>query len=471
MLPTTEALLPTAPPAQAGDKPLTRYAARFHMLAIFSTLSLLNGFLWIGFAPIEPLARSYFGVGTWAINLLSAIFMVLYAPGSLLGAYLMQRHGLRLSLVVGAALQCFGGWLRYLGTVLLHDWGFTVLLLGQGLAGLAQPVFTNAPAKLAGEWFPSSERELATVVGALSNVVGNAVGQVVPSVMVTCDASPSADNTTRACSEPAQITGMASLALLQAGLGTAALLWAALCLRAEPPTPPTRSAQERRAARAQLSCAASTPRLRRRASLREVRANTALLLRDAQFLLILAGFGVGLGLFNGLLTDLGQLIQPLYCRYTATASTAAANTAAAATAATDAAAAAAATGASAPPPYTCDIAASSRDAGLYGGVMIGAGLLGAAAVGAALDATHRYKTFLKGGFVAAVGGIGFCMAQLRPANSAVLAAAFGVMGLCTMPLLPVALECAVECTYPVPELLSTSAAPRLHLACISPDLA
>ena len=67
---TTEALLPTAPPAQAGDKPLTRYAARFHMLAIFSTLSLLNAFLWIGFAPIEPLARSYFGVGTWAINLL-----------------------------------------------------------------------------------------------------------------------------------------------------------------------------------------------------------------------------------------------------------------------------------------------------------------------------------------------------------------------------------------------------------------
>ena len=77
-----------------------------------------------------------------------------------------ERHGLRLSLVAGAALQCFGGWLRYLGTVLLHDWGFTVLLLGQGLAGLAQPVFTNAPAKLAGEWFPSSERELATVVGA-----------------------------------------------------------------------------------------------------------------------------------------------------------------------------------------------------------------------------------------------------------------------------------------------------------------
>ena len=226
---TSEALLPTAesvPPPQAKLS-LQRYSSRFHMLAIFSFLSLLNAFFWIAFAPIEPLVSRYYGVSATEINLLSALFMVLYAPGSLLASYLMQGHGLRLSLVSGAALQCLGGWLRYLGTAgdnagsrLLDDnAGWYVLLLGQAFAGLAQPVFTNAPAKLAGDWFPSSERELATVVGALSNVVGNAVGQVVPSVMVTCGDSASQNVTaSQTCAHAAQISGVDSLVLLQASM-------------------------------------------------------------------------------------------------------------------------------------------------------------------------------------------------------------------------------------------------------------
>lgn len=432
-------LTPIAPPLH--PKALSRgnersYRARFHMLAIFCLLSLLNAVLWISFAPIEPLVRTYYGVDTSYVNALSATFMVLYLPGSVLGMYLMHRYSLRTSLLTGAALQAAGGWLRYLGTVLVHSrvapvGGFATLLIGQCLAGLAQPIFTNAPAKLAGDWFPASERELATVVSALSNVLGNAAGQVMPSLMVTCHGGSSSMN----CSH---VSGMVVLLLTQAAAVTVAALWTALAFRSEPPTPPTPSASARRATRSQLFEVPTTQRSEQ--SWAEIRQHMMALLSNRDFLKILVGFGVGLGLFNGLLTDLSQLIQPLYCEHANATANATAN----------------GSGDVSGDALVCDYAASSADAGQYGGVMIGAGLVGAGLVGVALDATHMFRSFLKGGFVLSLCGMLFCLLELKPHNSAVLTVGFGLMGFCIMPLLPVALECSVECTYPVPEESSAS---------------
>jgi hypothetical protein len=44
---------------------------------------------------------------------------------------------------------------------------------------------------------------------------------------------------------------------------------------------------------------------------------------------------------------------------------------------------------------------------------------------------------------------------LQPGQSALVTAAFGVLGLAMMPLLPVCFESAVECTYPVNEETSS----------------
>ncbi len=48
----------------------------------------------------------------------------------------------------------------------------------QVLCGLGQPFFTNAPAKLATEWFGVKQRAVATTVGAMFNPIGIALGQV-----------------------------------------------------------------------------------------------------------------------------------------------------------------------------------------------------------------------------------------------------------------------------------------------------
>jgi len=93
---------------------------------------------------------------------------------------------------------------------------------------------------------------------------------------------------------------------------------------------------------------------------------------------------------------------------------------------------------------------------MYGGVLIGSGLVGAAIVGPILDQTHWYRSFLKGGFMVAIFGLIFMLLQLVPDNQTMITIGMGVMGLSMMPLLPVALETAVECTYPVPEEMSAT---------------
>lgn len=82
--------------------------------------------------------------------------------------------------------------------------------------------------------------------------------------------------------------------------------------------------------------------------------------------------------------------------------------------------------------------------------------MGAAIVGPILDCTHMYRAFLKGGFFLATLGLTFMLLQLKPDNQTMITIGMGAMGLSMMPLLPVALETAVECTYPVPEEMSAT---------------
>ena len=82
--------------------------ARWHILAIFTVLSTLNGTFWLTFAPIEPIASTYFGVSTTWVNALSAIFMLLYAPGSILSTYATHTTSLRGTMLMAASSQLAG---------------------------------------------------------------------------------------------------------------------------------------------------------------------------------------------------------------------------------------------------------------------------------------------------------------------------------------------------------------------------
>ena len=451
-----EQLLPASNPSSVVST-YKVYRARWHMLAIFCTLTFTNAFLWISFAPIVTLTERFYGVSATYVNLLSALFMVLYLPGSYLAMYLITKYGLRTSITVGAILNAVGSWLRYSSVLVAAQSGssgqppffaYVLLLFGQSFPALAQPLFTNVPAKLAGDWFPNSERDVGTVVAALFNPLGNAAGQVIPTLLVSCIVASSAaasaassssstfsseswsvsslaapspssngNATVHVCPTSHDVSGMDVLLLSQACLATASAVWAVGWFREDPPSPPSKSAALRAKERKKYQLSPTSLRLSPTSTIRK---HMESLLSDTEFWKLLVGFGLGLAVFNALLTVLAQLIQPLY-----------GNTAS-------------------------DINQASDDAGMYGGVLICAGLVGAAVTGPILDQTHWYRSFLKGGFVMATSGLLFMLLQLSPNNQTMITIGMGVMGLSMMPLLPIALETAVECTYPVPEEMSAT---------------
>ena len=71
--------------------------------------------------------------------------------------------------------------MRYLSLFATHDnsLDLVILFVGQGIAALGQPLFINFPAVIAMEWFPVQQRDMATIIAAVSNLIGNAVGQVI----------------------------------------------------------------------------------------------------------------------------------------------------------------------------------------------------------------------------------------------------------------------------------------------------
>lgn len=158
-----------------------------------------------------------------------------------------------------------------------------------------------------------------------------------------------------------------------------------LIFRSDPPSPPSPSEEHHQSIK-----------------LKEDLLN---LIKNRQYMILLLGFSLGLALFNAITTLLYQLIEPS--------------------------------------------GYSSEDAGIFGAVIIVAGLFNAFLAGVIMDKTHAYRLILKILLIGACGSGIYFIIILRPNFYYPLAAAIGLMGFFLLPLLPVSFECAVECTYPI----------------------
>lgn len=368
------------------------YKRRWIMFIIFALQTIINAVMWITFAPIQLSTITFYGIDKNRVNWLALAYQVLYLPGTAMASYSISRFGFKNGLVHGCILNTLGAWLRWLSTKSdseerFGEYSYVCLMIGQSLAGLAQPYFTNTPAKFAGEWFSLSQRDVATTLCAMLNPVGIAVGQVLPPLLVNSDTG----------------YGMATLLLGQACVATGILGITFLLFQEAPPTPPSRTTSMRH-----LEAVGEQKREAQRAQLwKDVRW----LLTNKNFILLLMTFGIGLGIFNAVTALLAQLIQPCY------------------------------PGAQENQDYSS----------YFGASIIGFGLVACAVVGPLMDYTHKYNPILKVCFVLALLASTFCLSVLRANNFPWLLAGFGVMGSCMMPILPATLECGIECTYPIPE--------------------
>ena len=161
------------------EKTFRLYPYRWVVLGVFMFINLTIQILWISYAPITGLAASYYGVTDLKIGLLAMVYMIAFIPLSIPVSWAIDTWGFRRTVSIGAVLMGVFGVVRGLAGA---DYGL-VLISTIGIA-IAQPFLLNAWTKVPAQWFSIEERATAVGLVTLSNLVGTALGMVLPPMLI-----------------------------------------------------------------------------------------------------------------------------------------------------------------------------------------------------------------------------------------------------------------------------------------------
>ena len=152
------------------------YKRRWFMLFLFVAYSFSNAYQWIHLNIIgnviirfynESLPTDSFQQAT-AIDWLSMVYMLAYIPLIFPATWLLDKKGLRITLICGAFLNALGAWVK---CACVSTDRFAVLMFAQTICAIAQIFILGIPARLAAVWFGPNQVSTATSVGVFGNQV------------------------------------------------------------------------------------------------------------------------------------------------------------------------------------------------------------------------------------------------------------------------------------------------------------
>ncbi len=161
------------------DKSFHLYPYRWVVLGVFMFINLTIQVLWISYAPITGIAAAFYNVSDLKIGLLAMVYMIAFIPLSIPVSWAIDTWGFRLTVSIGAVLMGTFGVIRGLAGA---DYSM-VLISTIGIA-IAQPFLLNAWTKVPAQWFSIEERATAVGLVTLSNLVGTALGMVLPPILI-----------------------------------------------------------------------------------------------------------------------------------------------------------------------------------------------------------------------------------------------------------------------------------------------
>ncbi len=170
-------------------EPVVRtYLWRWIVLTIYSVISISVHIVWISSASIADVMTCYYDVSVFWVNGLSEVYMLTYLIAVFPIVWLLDKYGLRLTMVLGAGFNAAGAALKVAGTgkepkVMLlshcalwrecHFTGpnyFWITMFGQTLASLSCVFIWTSGPLLSEVWFPPRERATATAIGTAISV-------------------------------------------------------------------------------------------------------------------------------------------------------------------------------------------------------------------------------------------------------------------------------------------------------------
>nr|CAH0105864.1 unnamed protein product [Daphnia galeata] len=138
------------------------------MLVIFILVSMSSAFQWIQFSIINNLIMKYYNVDSTTVDWTSLVYMVTYIPLIFPGAWIMDKVGLRITLLMGAFGTALGAWIKVLGAA--PDL-FYVALIGQTITAMSQVFILGVPPNVAAVWFGAEQVSSACSIGVFGNQV------------------------------------------------------------------------------------------------------------------------------------------------------------------------------------------------------------------------------------------------------------------------------------------------------------
>ncbi|XP_025988426.1 feline leukemia virus subgroup C receptor-related protein 2 [Solenopsis invicta] len=157
------------------------YKKRWIILIIYMIYNATNSSQWIEYSIISNIVTRYYGVSSLMVDWTSMIFMATYVVFVFPASYVIDKCGLRWTIIIGTALNCLGGWIK---TFSVHPGKFYVAFIGHTVVALTQTLILPIPGRLAAQWFPSTELSTATSLGILGNQLGIALGFLLVPIMV-----------------------------------------------------------------------------------------------------------------------------------------------------------------------------------------------------------------------------------------------------------------------------------------------
>ncbi|XP_012589655.1 PREDICTED: feline leukemia virus subgroup C receptor-related protein 1, partial [Condylura cristata] len=257
---------------------------RFAVLLIFSLSSLVNSFQWIQYSIISNVFEGFYGVSSLHIDWLSMVYMLAYVPLIFPATWLLSTRGLRVSSLLGSALNCLGACVKCFS---VGPHLFWVTMLGQCLCSVAQVFILGLPSRIASVWFGPKEVSTACATAVLGNQLGTAIGFLLPPVLV-----PNTQNDTSLLAH-----NIRTMFYGTAAVSTLLLILTFIAFKEKPRYPPSQ---------AQAALQDSPPEeFSYKQSMRS-------LLRSFPFLLLLISYGIMTGAFYSVSTLLNQMILKHY---------------------------------------------------------------------------------------------------------------------------------------------------------------
>ena len=90
-------------------------------------------------------------------------------------AYITEKWGLRVAMILGCALMLVGGFIKS-----LINQSFTYAIIGQTIIATAFPLVYINSSKVSANWFIKRERVMTTMIGMESSVLGASLGFLLP---------------------------------------------------------------------------------------------------------------------------------------------------------------------------------------------------------------------------------------------------------------------------------------------------